>query len=149
MKIKVEKKIHDGEIVRIEELHFEIPEVIVNELNWDDGTLIEPRWYAPIIPLILVNGSKGIGTGFSTDIPSFSIHDIIQYLTKKINKEPVDNISMIPYYKGFKGSIYESSESGKYIVKGIYKKIKTDTIQITELPIGSWTDDYKIGRAHV
>ena len=41
MKIKVEKKIHDGEIVRIEELHFEIPEVIINELNWDDGTLIE------------------------------------------------------------------------------------------------------------
>ena len=122
---------------------FNVNDQQILEYLKDDGTLIEPRWYAPIIPLILVNGSKGIGTGFSTDIPSFSIQDIIQYLTKKINKDPVDDISMIPYYNGFKGSIYESSESGKYIVKGIYKKIKTDTIQITELPIGSWTDDYK------
>ena len=53
MKIKVEKKIHDGEIVRIEELHFEIPEVIVNELNWDDGTLIE--WEAEGDKVVLRN----------------------------------------------------------------------------------------------
>tara|TARA_B100000131_G_C17968879_1_gene553584 strand:- start:710 stop:910 length:201 start_codon:yes stop_codon:yes gene_type:complete len=41
MKIKVEKKLYDGEIVRIEELHFEIPQEIVDELQWDDGTLVE------------------------------------------------------------------------------------------------------------
>jgi|TARA_R100000152_G_C6686700_1_gene119280 hypothetical protein len=41
VKIKVEKKLHDGEIVRIEELHFEIPKQIIEELQWDDGTLVE------------------------------------------------------------------------------------------------------------
>jgi len=53
MKIKVEKKIHEGEIVRIEELHFEIPQVIVDELAWVDGTLIE--WEAEGDKVVLRN----------------------------------------------------------------------------------------------
>tara|TARA_R100000388_G_C7239022_1_gene159953 strand:- start:1114 stop:1296 length:183 start_codon:yes stop_codon:yes gene_type:complete len=53
MKIKVEKKIHDGEIVRIEELHFEIPQVIVDELKWEDGTLVE--WEAEDGHVVLRN----------------------------------------------------------------------------------------------
>jgi|TARA_Y100001938_G_C7755077_1_gene265801 hypothetical protein len=41
MKIKVEKKLHDNKIVRTEELHFEIPQKIVDELAWEDGTVVE------------------------------------------------------------------------------------------------------------
>ena len=41
MKIKVEKKLHDGKIVRTDELHFKIPQEIIDELNWEDGTLVE------------------------------------------------------------------------------------------------------------
>jgi DNA topoisomerase-2 len=56
---------------------------ILNYLN-DDGNMVEPDWYAPIIPMILINGSKGIGTGFSTDIPSFNPVEIIKYMKNKI-----------------------------------------------------------------
>ena len=37
----------------------------------DDGDPVEPRYYVPIVPMVLVNGGKGIGTGFSTDILSY------------------------------------------------------------------------------
>ena len=113
---------------------------ILNYLN-DDGNMVEPDWYAPIIPMILINGSKGIGTGFSTDIPSFNPVEIITYMKNKIlGKE--NNIKLLPYYQGFKGKIIPLNEN-KFIIKGIYDIISTNKVHITELPIGIWTDDYK------
>ena len=61
-------------------------DAILKYLN-DDGTPVEPIFYAPIIPMILVNGSKGIGTGFSTDIMSYNPLQIIDYLKSKLNSE--------------------------------------------------------------
>ena len=52
-----------------------IDEFILNYLD-DDGTSVEPIYYVPIIPMLLVNGGKGIGTGFSTFIPKFSPKDL-------------------------------------------------------------------------
>ena len=40
--------------------------------------------------------------------------------------------------------IVEEDAAGKYVVKGCYKKIGKDTIHITELPVGFWTDDFKL-----
>ena len=119
------------------------PEVDNKVLNYldDDGTPVEPLFYAPIIPMVLVNGSKGIGTGFSTDIMCYNPLDIIEYLSMKlIGVEP--DIELMPYYDGFKGTITKVAEN-KYLVKGVYEKIGTDKIRITELPVGYWTQDLK------
>ena len=107
----------------------------------DDGTLIEPIYYVPIIPMILVNGSKGIGTGFSTEILSYNPETIINYLCDYLQDKPLD-YTFIPYYKGFKGTIKEITEH-KYLVSGCYEIKNNEYVYITELPIGSWTDDYK------
>ena len=108
----------------------------------DDGLPVEPIYYAPIIPMILVNGSKGIGTGFSTEILSYNPETIIHYLQEKLQGNNLDNIEFTPYFEGFKGTIHEV-DNNKYITKGIYEKISDDTIVVTELPIGMWTDDFK------
>jgi DNA topoisomerase-2 len=108
----------------------------------DDGYPVEPQFYVPIIPMILVNGGKGIGTGFSTDILSYDVNQIIEYLQLKLNQENNDNIKFQPYYKNFQGSCQEL-ENNKYLVKGIYQKINDKKVRITELPIGHWTDDFK------
>jgi DNA topoisomerase-2 len=113
---------------------------ILNYLN-DDGNMVEPDWYAPIIPMILINGSKGIGTGFSTDIPSFNPVEIIKYMKNKILGEE-NNIKLLPYYQGFKGKIVPLNDN-KFIIKGLYDIISTNKVHITELPVGIWTDDYK------
>ena len=82
----------------------------------DDGTLVEPIYYVPIIPMILVNGSKGIGTGFSTEILCYNPETIINYLCDYLQNKEL-NYSFVPYYRGFKGLINEVSEN-KYLVSG-------------------------------
>ena len=112
-------------------------DVILKYLE-DDGTPVEPIYYAPIIPMILVNGTKGIGTGFSTDIMPHNPENIIEYLENKINKKETNKIK--PYFEGFKGSIIEINKN-KYLIKGLYS-ITKNCVRITELPIGIWTQDY-------
>ena len=106
----------------------------------DDNENVEPEFYVPVLPLGLINGSKGIGTGWSTDIPCFNTMDIIDYIKNNINGKPTKELE--PYYNNFKGEIIKKTNN-IYISKGIYN-IQDGLITITELPIGTWTDNYKI-----
>ena len=54
---------------------------------YDDNLPVEPEWYCPILPLVLVNGAEGIGTGYSTKVPNFDVRQIIENLKKMINGE--------------------------------------------------------------
>ena len=108
----------------------------------DDGLLVEPIFYAPIIPMVLVNGSKGIGTGFSTDIMCYNPLQIIEYLKNKLMGIEDDEVEFIPYYEGFQGKISKISDE-KFLIKGVYEKIGVDKIRVTELPVGFWTEDFK------
>jgi len=108
----------------------------------DDGEMVEPVYYVPIIPMLLVNGSKGIGTGFSTDIPSYSPKEIVKYLRSRLNYEYDTTFNDMLYYEGFNGTI-SKTDKNKYTIKGCCEIIKDDVMMITELPIGNWTDDYK------
>ena len=106
----------------------------------DDGTQIEPEYYVPIIPMVLVNGCEGIGTGYSCSVPAFNPADIIGSLRKRILAcggavEPRD---WLPYYEGFTGRI-DAIGKGKYLTRGIYNRIEDDTVFISELPVGTWT----------
>lgn len=108
----------------------------------DDGTMVEPDFYVPIIPLVLVNGISGIGTGFSSSIPSYNPKQIIGYLKAKLTGRTFDN-RFVPYYEGFKGTVTEMEDGGgKFLIKGTYEKIGSDKIKITELPVGTWTMPY-------
>jgi DNA topoisomerase-2 len=118
----------------------EADDPVLNYLN-DDGFPVEPIHYVPIIPMILVNGSKGIGTGFSTDIMSYNVNDIIQYIKNKLSGS-TEQIKINPYYEGFKGTISVINDH-KYLIKGQYEITGTNTIHVSELPVGFWTDDFK------
>ena len=115
---------------------------ILNYLN-DDGTQVEPVHYVPIIPMLLVNGSKGIGTGFSTDIMCYNPLNLIDYIEASIlmNEPAAAAIEIQPFYEGFKGTISQIS-AGKYLFKGCYDVLSDRQVRITELPVGTWTDDY-------
>ena len=112
------------------------------EYLYDDGFQIEPKYYVPIIPMILINGAEGIGTGFSTSIPTYSPLDIINWLENKINNKKA-SIELIPYYKNFKGSIIKYDDT-TWVSQGILELNKDkNEITITELPLKMWTNDYK------
>ena len=108
----------------------------------DDGTPVEPQFYVPIIPMVLVNGSTGIGTGFSTEILCYNPRDIISYLKNKLQQLTNDNIEFFPYYEGFTGEITKINDS-KFLFKGRYERTEQDKIRVTELPIGHWTANFK------
>jgi DNA topoisomerase-2 len=135
---------------------------ILNYLN-EDGLSIEPDYYIPIIPMVLVNGSIGIGTGYSTNIPQFNPEEIINIYLDIINdiKTVIGDVltpddiqktttiitekevkAITPFYLGFKGEIYKN-EKGTLSSKGCYKWTNNTTVEITELPIGTWTENYK------
>ena len=115
---------------------------ILEYLN-DDGQMVEPLYYIPIIPMVLVNGTKGIGTGFSTDVMCYNPLEIISYIKNKLKGNTFSiNNKFIPYYEGFKGTI-EQIENEKFLIKGCYEKVGVDKIRVTELPIGFWTEDFK------
>ena len=114
---------------------------ILKYLN-DDGTPVEPQFYVPIIPMVLVNGSKGIGTGFSTEIMCYNPVQIITYIKNKLQNIVNYSNEFLPYYEGFTGSITKLSDN-KFLFKGTYERIETDKIKVTELPVGYWTEDFK------
>ena len=113
---------------------------ILNYLN-DDGQMVEPDYFLPIIPMILVNGATGIGTGFSTSIPCYNPIDLIYVLKNMIKGEKYKKIH--PYYNKFTGKI-KKLDAKSYEVRGLYKTDeKKGIVEVTELPIGEWTSNYK------
>ena len=82
------------------------------------------RRYVPVLPLVLVNGAEGIGTGWSTLIPNFNPRDIVANLRRLIAGE--QPLPMHPWYKNFKGSIEEcpSKVAGKsYACSGVITRV--------------------------
>ncbi|XP_011168143.1 DNA topoisomerase 2 isoform X2 [Solenopsis invicta] len=108
--------------------------------EYDDNQKIEPVFYTPVIPMVLVNGADGIGTGWMTKIPNYNPREIIENLHRMM--DGADPKPMIPYYKNFKGSV-ESCGEYRYVISGEISVIGPDKVEITELPIGTWTQTYK------
>ncbi|CAH6420472.1 DNA topoisomerase 2 [uncultured virus] len=107
--------------------------------QFDDGDQIEPVFYGPIIPMILVNGADGIGTGYSTRIEPCNPRDIIANIRRIIaGSKPR---TMKPWYRDFTGTV-EKVDDGKYVIRARYE-ITGDVLHIQDLPIGTWTDNYK------
>jgi DNA topoisomerase-2 len=103
----------------------------------DDGKRIEPEFFVPILPMVLVNGTEGIGTGFSSYVPSFNPDDIKANITHAIQGKPLKK--MKPWFRGFKGTINSVPDSDDtWIAEGAW-----NGSTITELPPGKWTQDYK------
>lgn len=100
---------------------------------------IEPNWFIPIIPMLLVNGFDGIGNGWSSKIPNHDPHQLIRCLRKMIAGEEPE--VLIPHYKNFRGTIEAADDT--YFTTGCLAVIEGDKIEITELPIGTWTMSYK------
>lgn len=107
----------------------------------DEGEIVEPVLYAPVIPMILVNGTNGIGYGFSTKIPAYNPINVTNNLINLIEGKELEK--MLPYYHGFTGEIRKLKDSEKkkkskyisYKMTGKYEIIDEDTVLITEIPV--------------
>ena len=137
-------------------------EPLLTYLN-EDGMSIEPEWYCPIIPTVLVNGAHGVGTGYSTDIPSYNpltLSNNMKYYIRQererqrqLNnptgepKKYTDVLQLkelIPWYKNFTGCInLLENDRTRGVINGVCAKLDQTSIEITDLPVGTWTQQYK------
>ena len=122
-------------------LIFHEHDIPILESQIEDNLVIEPTYYVPIIPMVLVNGTDGIGTGWSTNIPNHNPLDLIKNIKRLLNNQEPEE--MIPYYRNYKGTITKIN-AGKYISCGkVFENINKKEINVVELPIGVWTQAYK------
>ena len=149
----------DSASARYVETHLEeITRLVIHEcddclLNTviDDGVVVEPEFYVPCIPMVLANPCKAaIGTGWSSTIPGFNPLVLITCIKTWLDNggcagDDEGNSTfpnLVPWYRGFKGTI-EQIESNKFMSHGIIERINQNTVAVTELPIGMWTEDFE------
>ncbi|XP_078475411.1 DNA topoisomerase 2-alpha-like isoform X1 [Lampetra planeri] len=107
---------------------------------WDDNQRVEPEWYCPIIPLVLVNGADGIGTGWASRILNYDTREIVNNIRRMLDGE--EPLLMCPRYKNFKGTIDELGPN-QFLMSGEVAVLDSTTVEITELPVRTWTQAYK------
>ncbi|GME79372.1 unnamed protein product [Ambrosiozyma monospora] len=106
----------------------------------DDEQTVEPEWYLPVVPMILVNGAEGIGSGWSSSIPPFNPVDIVNNIRALMNGEEMSD--MVPWFKGWEGTVTRVGKD-KFRVEGNIEEVDDNTIEITELPARMWTIQMK------
>jgi len=111
--------------------------------NTDDGKTIEPQAYVPVVPMILVNGANGIGTGWSSTIPNYNPHEIVDNLKKRMETDTKDSMArMEPWFRSWTGTT-EKMSADRYKFTGTITQTGDNEVQVTELPIRMWTQDFK------
>jgi len=119
--------------------------------QFEDGKMIEPKVYSPVIPMVLANGAEGIGTGWSTSIPNYNPVEIVENIKRRMGRldgeteEEQPFRPMIPWFRGWKGTAELETGTGKYKFNGIAEADdkNPNEVVITELPVRMWTDDFK------
>ncbi|WFD30011.1 DNA topoisomerase (ATP-hydrolyzing) [Malassezia sp. CBS 17886] len=114
-------------------------DALLNYLD-DDGQSIEPEWFVPVVPQVLLNGAEGIGTGWSTSVPNYNPVDVVANLRRRMAGE--EYVPMAPWYRGFAGTI-EQTAPDRFRVAGHARQLDERTWEITELPVRVWTSSYK------
>jgi DNA topoisomerase-2 len=105
----------------------------------DDGQQVEPEFYSPVLPMILINGAEGIGTGFSCYVPPFDAEAIKHNILCGLDQVPM--VPMKPHFKGFKGKITKTKDH-TWVMEGLAEK-EGSQWHVTELPPGKWIQDFK------
>ncbi|KAI4196820.1 MAG: hypothetical protein LQ350_006333 [Teloschistes chrysophthalmus] len=108
--------------------------------NTDDDQTIEPETYMPVVPMILINGADGIGTGWSSSIPNYNPEDIVDNLKLMMDGEATK--PMIPWFRDFNGTVTQTAPD-RFKFSGIVRQTGDNEVEITELPIRMWTQDFK------
>lgn len=101
-----------------------------------EGDFIEPKFFVPVFPILFLNGSNGLSTGFSTTIYPRNPKEVIKYIKNKLAGRATNKIELLPWFKGFLGTIRQSPDVDSVVSIGAAKKINSTSYAIQELPIG-------------
>lgn len=105
------------------------------EQQYFEGSRIEPKFYVPTLPMLLVNGSEGVSSGFAQKILPRNPENLKKYILEKLSgKEPSEEL-LNPYAKNFKGNFRKDLEvPNKWYIEGVVEHVKNNEYLITEIP---------------
>lgn len=113
------------------------------EYKYDEGFKIEPKYFLPIIPMILVNGSSGVAVAHASEILNRNPKQIITECVNYLNGKNVKKLK--PNYTFVKGDfIQDEINHKKWYSRGIFEKVNTNTLRITDVPLGYTYETYDI-----
>jgi len=115
---------------------------IILEYLYEDDDRIEPRFFVPVLPGILLNSSQGIGTGFASNILARNDKELADYIKAKLSGKSTSKFKLLPNFRNFKGNV-KHVEDTKYQIQGSFQRVSATQIKIIELPIGMYLDDAK------
>jgi len=121
--------------------YFRKEDDIILEHLYEDEYKIEPNFFVPLLPGVLLNSTQGIGTGFASTILSRDPRELSSYIKNKMSGG-IRYYDLLPYFDGFKGTV-ERVEENKYKISGCIERVSATQIKITELPVGMYLDDIK------
>lgn len=101
-----------------------------------EGTKIEPRFFIPTLPLILINGSEGIATGFAQKILSRNVDNIKKAINLILDNKKIDKKLLIPSFNGFDGIVEQGDNTNQWLIKGKIKRLSGGKFEILEIPVG-------------
>lgn len=107
---------------------------------YDDGDEIEPKYYIPILPMLLVNGADGVGNGFKSVILPYSVKDVAK-ACREVSKHGKVKTKLKPCINGWNGTIEKVDR--QIILTGVLKVVHSTKIEITELPPSYDNEKYK------
>jgi DNA topoisomerase-2 len=99
--------------------------------RYEEGNEIEPNYFLPIIPTVLLNGGSGIAVGFATNILNRNPLDLIDACLNELEGKKYHEPA--PWYYGFNGECVKEADSNSWIFRGKYEVKNTSTVQVTEL----------------
>ena len=105
-------------------------ELLENQV--EEGNVIEPKFFLPIIPTVLLNGSSGIAVGFATNILNRNPLDLMDACVKVLDGKRVGKL--LRWLKDYNGPIEQVGTSNQYIMRGQYQITNTTTVTVSELP---------------
>lgn len=117
------------------------------ERREEEGEKLEPLYYLPIVPMWLLNGAVGIGTGHASTILSRDPKKVVELVSKLIKGVAVQDktidSAMTPYFEGWKGRIEKREDNTKWDIYGTIEKVNSTTLRVTELPVSYDVDKFK------
>lgn len=118
---------------------------LIFEFMSSNGMLVEPKYFTPMLPLVLINGAEGMGTGHSTYIMSYNPEEIKSSIVKILDGKKLKPNTLLPWWNGFRGGVSRDKDTGQIEITGTYniKDGRTPILTVTELPIGIQSDQYK------
>lgn len=115
----------------------------IMEWNYSNGVKIEPKYFIPILPTVLINGAEGMGTGHATLIFSYNPNDLKEAALQILSGKKLKKYGLTPFFRGFTGEVLRNPDTGQVTTRGKLSVVNTTNIKITELPVGMESDPYE------